>query len=414
MAGFLRVSVLFLFLLTSQAPRALAGNLLPSSDPCEKVKFSYEEQDSPFYDDGASRPEHDPSTVAPKTKGLTVAAKAAAAFLRLAKEPFTNPERFCRALMVPADQLYRDSTFESTVKNDPKFFDWLKMLSCRVMPSEANNFALINTGTEYAGDDRHESGFCAGYSSLVKKFTYLAFFKPETKPQTAPTDPRARKKWLKPYFRQIDSLLEGHAESIEGFSSIADFTVVPEIEDYLKKRAIHYWKKNALNWESLKSSIEPFKKDEKKSFLKTLEEKLDRGEKPKVYFNSVVGRTAWIHTVPVIKMSKCNNGSVRAYVWDVDMFAKDQMARPMYIEFKPDGKVVYPEWGTRNREANTVLTVGPKWKNTTIQTGETTDWVAQLQSVRFTPDDERETYQIAKSLNAYCAQHPLDCLKACP
>ena len=383
------------------------------ADPCEKVTFSYEEFKNPFYEDGNSKDSHDPSTVDPKTVGLTVTAKATAGFLRLVSEPFAHPEQFCNAVVTPVDRLYRDSTFESTAKNDPQFFDWLKMLSCRVVPSEANNFAAINTGNEYAGDAKHLSGYCAGFSSIVKKFTYLAFFKPSTPAQVAPKEPAARKKWLAAYYKQIDSILEGKAENIEGFSSISDFTVVPEIEDYIKKVAIHYWKKNALNWESLRSSLKPYRKDEDKGFLKTLEEKLARGEKPKVYFNSQVGRTAWIHTVPVLKMLKCGDGSVRAYVWDVDMFAKDQMTRPMYIEFKPDGKIIYPEWVTLNREENTELTVGPKWKKVVIQTGETTDVVASLQSVRFTPDDEKETYKIAKSLNAYCAQHPADCLNAC-
>ena len=191
-----KVSVLSGLLFLSSAPTGWTDPPTPT-DPCEKVTFSYQELDNPFYDDANSRYSHDPSTADPKTMGLTVTAKATAGFLRLVSEPFTRPEQFCHAMITPVDQLYRDSTFENTAKNDPKFFDWLKMLSCRVVPSDANNFAAINTGNEFAGDDKHLSGYCAGFSSIVKKFTYLAFFKPANPPQAAPTDPIARKKWCR-------------------------------------------------------------------------------------------------------------------------------------------------------------------------------------------------------------------------
>ena len=174
--------------------------------------------------------------------------------------------------------------------------------------------------------------------------------------------------------------------------------MVPEIQVDLKIRAVNLWADRATQLPAVKiarHSTQEMTAPQREAFLKELQERLGRGELPKLLFTSAISTTGplkmatWIHTVLPYDIKKQDDGSVRILVWDPDFYAEVQEKEPKYIEIRPGGQALYAEWYTADQ---------PYWSD-------------RLGQIQFAPDDKSEIVAMILSLKSFCKSHAALCAK---
>ncbi len=265
---------------------------------------------------------------------------------------------------------------------DQDLFQLFKIHQYRYEPKKEYGPATVNANHEYKGISDREFGFCWGYSTLARYFTTLAFFDPSLPKETN----------LDLYKEKIDEVLAGNATVIPGFANFREFSLVPELEFYLKLNAMELWKTRAVRPGSIgifKNATKEMKSDEVEDLLVDLEARLARNELPKILFSSlipshkVLGLNADIHAVLVYKVERLPNHAAKIYIWDINYYTETLVREPKFLEITPDHGILFAPW----YEPHATYAAGS----------------AIISRAEIAPENDAENIQMLNSLKEFCS-----------
>ncbi len=294
--------------------------------------------------------------------------------------------------------------FEKAIVEDPDLLKLYELHRDRYTPGHMRTEdgpAIVNSDYEYRNISDREFGYCWGFATFNRFFAQLAFFDDTVVPYGLPRyvwgGLEKNEVWFRYYEKKIDQILDGKAALIPGFKDFRSFTLIPEIEFYIKLKAMKLWSARAISLNMLKTfftSTKPLKDDEIGALLEDLKKRTERGELPKIMFTAknshkVFGGTADVHVVLATGVEINPDGSGKILLWDINFYAEDYLKSPKWIEVrKVPGKgreLHYAPWFEK--------------KETPKLTAEST----MLGQVRITPENRRENDEMITSLKRFCA-----------
>ena len=286
-------------------------------------------------------------------------------------------------------------SYEKLVSTDPEIFELFKIHQHRYQPLLEYGPTLVNSNYEYQGISDRRFGYCWGYSTMDRYFTVLAFFDKDISEDQHVPPYENKAAWLSFYKSKVDRVLRGKATLIPGFSNLREFTLVPEIELYMKLKAMNLWADRALRFSSIpifRNSTQPMNSVRRNALLVTLKAKLARGELPKILFTSsesatFLGGSTDVHSVLVTGVEENGDGSGKIKIWDINFYTETLVTDPKFIEIRSNGEMHYAPWHDPGQP-----TVG-----------------TQLGEVQLAPEDREETVQMLLSLRKFCEKNPLIC-----
>jgi hypothetical protein len=272
--------------------------------------------------------------------------------------------------------------YHHILEKHPDWFDVLKIHQDRYEPKLENGPALVNAAYEFQGISDKKFGYCWGFSTLLRNFLTLAFYDP--------TLPKLENN--QDYEKLIIEIGNGKATVIPGFSNLREFTMVPEIELSMKVNAMKLWRRMAIRTSSVGLYLRTTNEmefPEEIALVDKLEEKLKRGELPKIVFSSkvtasgVVKLSKYIHVVLVNEVIRMPDGGAKIKVWDVNFYAESLAQSPKYLEITPDGKIRYEPW----YEAGTDYAEDSRY----------------ISRIAISPENDRETARSIVQLRRFCS-----------
>lgn len=269
------------------------------------------------------------------------------------------------------------------LKKHADWFEVLKIHQDRYQPQAVNGPTLVNNSYEFKGISDKKFGYCWGFATLLRNFLTLAFYDSTLPPFKNITD-----------YEAIISNIENEKPTvIPGFANLREFSLVPEIELMLKIHVMKLWEKLSIRTSSVGLYLKTAKQmdfSDELALVKVLEEKLSRGEMPKIIFSSKVAASGlvklskYIHAVLVNGIVRLKNGGVRIQVWDVDFYAETLAKSPKYLEINPDGTIIYEPWF----QAGTPFESDSRF----------------VTRISLTPENDRETAKHIIQLRKFCGQ----------
>lgn len=261
--------------------------------------------------------------------------------------------------------------------------------------------ALVNSDYEFAGISDRTFGYCWGFSTMNRYFAFASFFDPALRAPDAyiPGGLAQNERWFRFYEDIIDDIMEGKPRVIPGFRNFSEFSAVPEIETYLKLKAMDAWALRAISTGSLKTfftSTTELDEAGIRELVRSLARKLNRGELPKILFTAADSRTSFggsldVHSVLVNGVHLSPDGTGRIDLWDINFYPGDMIREPKYIEIRRN-----PSTGRRE------LHYGVWFE----QKGDpvSTDRSSLLGKVRISPEDASEMGQLIENLREFCSK----------
>jgi hypothetical protein len=260
--------------------------------------------------------------------------------------------------------------------------------------------ALVNSDYEYTGISDRAFGYCWGLSTLNRYFAYAAFFDPELQAPDAyvPRGLRRNERWFRFYETIIDDIMNGKPRVIPGFANFSEFSAVPEIEMYLKLKAMDAWAVRAISTGSLGtffSSTSELDEAGLQALLRSLAVKLNRGELPKILMTAADSRTSFggsldVHSLLVNGIHLAKDGTGRIDVWDINFYFDDLIREPKFIEIRKNRK-------SGKRELH--YGVWSEDKGDPVATARS----SLLGKVRISPEDASEMGQLIHNLREFCS-----------
>lgn len=301
--------------------------------------------------------------------------------------------------------LLPSTTYEELIAKKPDLLELWKIHRSRYSPSQQrieDGPPAVNSDYEYFDISDREFGYCWGYASLNRFFAQVAFYDPAPPldaPRYIPHGLHKNEAWFRYYQKKIDRILTGHAEVIPGFTDFRSFASIPEIEFYLKLKAMKLWSTNAVSWGSLSTfftSTRPMNAQEIGDLINNLVRRLKRGELPKILFTAknskkIMGGSADVHVVLVTGIERTPGkpiGNWRIQLWDINYYAEDYLAEPKYLEIRATAngrEIHYEPWYEK------------------LATDQLTAESTQLGQVRLAAENSAEMKTMIRSLAVFCA-----------
>lgn len=236
------------------------------------------------------------------------------------------------------------------VRNQPEMFELLKSRAERYSPSAEHAPALVNADHEFEGICKRDGGLCYGFATLHRNFTILADYLPN---QSVPYS-RGSKAWFSLYRSIIDEIaLKGRWQQIPGFANFREFSLVPEIELYMKQKTMELWARQSMQAPGLGvllRAMKPMVRAEAHTIVNDLEARIARHEMPKIMFSSrvrfdpPVSIPRYLHVVLVYGVKRTPGGGARIQVWDVNFYGETMQSQPKELMVHADGSIEYPPW----------------------------------------------------------------------
>ena len=223
--------------------------------------------------------------------------------------------------------------FEKTHAADPENspFNIFKATSDRLKPSRKWSFAFYNSKSDMADVVRSEFGFCAGFSSALRKVNMLAIYdKKNTEQQVVPD--KGTPEWFAFYKTKLDDVMNNKMTIIPGFANTYEMSSNKEIAHYLKEIIVYQWQITNVN---LFQGLAGFLSVKKKSELKNLNavhqeltSRISYGYNPIVYLSKyndkLMSKDQWIHVLQVFEASQVQaDGSYTLRAWDINEKAQE-------------------------------------------------------------------------------------------
>ncbi len=199
-----------------------------------------------------------------------------------------------------------------------------------LLPSKANQMAIINSDEEFDSLTDRKIGVCWGVAGVLRKFLMLASFAPDEAYESRSF-----------YLKSIDQIVNGYPIRIPGFKNLEDFSSDPVLEKYIKHKMLELWKayeSDAVYFRNLNFSRHPHLAERTLAIAMKLTE---RGILPKVLVTGASKRNflvpAYKHLLLPYRSSEVEGHPIW-YVWDPDFYATSVRDFPTFI-IKAE-----PEW----------------------------------------------------------------------
>ena len=214
-------------------------------------------------------------------------------------------------------------------QNSP--FNIFNATSDRLKPSRKWSFAFYNSARDMADVVKSEFGFCAGFSSALRKVNMMAIYdKKNTEQQVVPD--RGTPEWFTYYKTKIDDMMNNKMTIIPGFANTYELSSNKEIAHYLKEVIVYQWQITNVNlFQGLAGFLSVKKKTEIKNLNavhQELSSRISYGYNPIVYLSKyndkLMSKDQWIHVLQVFEASEVQaNGSFTLKAWDINEKAQE-------------------------------------------------------------------------------------------
>jgi len=147
----------------------------------------------------------------------------------------------------------------------------------------------------------NQYGLCAGFTTTLKKFHYLAFFEPgKLSGYNRDSEPEL---WLEYYKKLIDKIMKNEAVVFPEFSSLFELSSTI-LGEYLNYHIAEQWVQTNLNLQGIISFLESSNMDKAElvKVLKNLQWYIDRHFQPSIYLGS--GGKNSSHVVRVVSIEE--------------------------------------------------------------------------------------------------------------
>ena len=214
-------------------------------------------------------------------------------------------------------------------QNSP--FNIFNATSDRLKPSRKWSFAFYNSSRDMADVVKSEFGFCAGFSSALRKVNMMAIYdKKNTEQQVVPD--HGTPEWFTYYKTKIDDMMNNKMTIIPGFANTYELSSNKEIAHYLKEVIVYQWQITNVNlFQGLAGFLSVKKKTEIKNLNavhQELSSRISYGYNPIVYLSKyndkLMSKDQWIHVLQVFEASEVQaNGSFTLKAWDINEKAQE-------------------------------------------------------------------------------------------
>ncbi len=172
----------------------------------------------------------------------------------------------------------------------------LKINQRNYVQNEKNSLSFLNESSDFKGVMTREYGFCWGHSSLTNQLRHLAFFDPENSFESISFDKNS-KEWKEYIKEALKDVFYSRPRVFPYLSSIRELSELFERD--LKELVIEKWGQNAVslsNYFKIYSNTKVYERDELRSMMSELSEKIARGETPEILF-AIWDTKKWLHVV---------------------------------------------------------------------------------------------------------------------
>lgn len=214
-------------------------------------------------------------------------------------------------------------------QNSP--FNMFKASSDRLKPSRDWSFPFYNSGRDMAEVVEAEFGFCAGFSTTLRKVNMMAVYDEENREQQNVPE-KGTPAWFAFYKAKIDSIMSNKMTIIPGFANTYEMSSNKEIAHYLKEVIVHQWQLTNVNlFQGLAGFLSVKKKPDLKDMQKVRKELASRisyGYNPIVYLSKyndkLMSKEQWIHVLQIFEAGPVQaDGSFTLRAWDINERAQD-------------------------------------------------------------------------------------------
>lgn len=218
---------------------------------------------------------------------------------------------------------------EADPQNSP--FNLFKATSDRLKPSREWSFPFYNSGRDMAEVVKAEFGFCAGFSTTLRKVNMMAVYDEENKEQQVVPE-KGTPEWFAFYKAKIDNMMNNKMTIIPGFANTYEMSSNEEIAHYLKEVIVHQWQLTNVNlFQGLAGFLSVKKKPDLKDMQKVRKELASRisyGYNPIVYLSKyndkLMSKEQWIHVLQIFEAGPVQeDGSFTLRAWDINDKAQD-------------------------------------------------------------------------------------------
>lgn len=301
---------------------------------------------------------------------------------------------------------------EKQHKADPENspFNIFNSHSDRLRPSREWSFPFYNSSADMADVVKAEFGFCAGFSTTLRKFNILAVYDPENIEQQEVPE-KGTDAWFEFYKAKMDDIMNNKMTIIPGFANTYQFSSNKQFALYIKQIIVHQWQLTNVNlFQGIAGFLSVKKKPSLKDMQKVRDELASRisyGYNPIVYLSKynddLTSKEQWIHVLQIYEAREvAADGSFSLLAWDINLKAESAIK---LITVDRTGKIVMSE--DYEVGENTVR-IGrysyPRNEQTLAEAKEIADNGNELNNILPLKWDELEIEQIIKANKDFCAE----------
>ncbi len=213
-------------------------------------------------------------------------------------------------------------------------FNIFNATSDRLKPSRDWSFPFYNSREDMAEVVQSEFGFCAGFSTALRKINMMALYDVDNiEGQKVPADGTAE--WFEFYKAKLDAIMAHKMTIIPGFANTYQMSSHPKLATYIKKIIVQQWNLTNVNlFQGLAGFLSVKKKTNLKYMQKVRNELASRityGYNPIVYLSKyndkLTSKEQWIHVLQIYEASPIKaDGSFTLRAWDINHKAQDAVA----------------------------------------------------------------------------------------
>ncbi len=289
-------------------------------------------------------------------------------------------------------------------------FNMFKATADRLKPTRDWSFPFYNSGRDMAEVVKAEFGFCAGFSTTLRKVNMMAIYDEENREQQIVPE-KGTPAWFAFYKAKIDSIMSGKMTIIPGFANTYEMSSNKEIAHYLKEVIVHQWQLTNVNlFQGLAGFLSVKKKPDLKDMQKVRNELASRisyGYNPIVYLSKyndkLMSKEQWIHVLQIFEASPVRaDGSFTLRAWDINERAQEAVK---LITVDATAKIVMSE---DYEVTETTVRVGgdtlPKSEDAMSYVKEIIENGNELNNILPLKWDELDIEQMVKQNREFCAQ----------
>lgn len=216
-------------------------------------------------------------------------------------------------------------------ENSP--FNLFNATSDRLKPSRDWSFSFYNNVPDMAEVVQAEFGFCAGFSTTLRKINMMALYdKENTEKQVVPA--KGTPAWFSFYKAKLDDIMNNKMTIIPGFANTYMLSSNKQLGLYIKQLIVHQWQVTNINlFQGLAGLLSVNKQPDLEDMQKvrdSLAQRIAYGYNPIVYLSkyndNVMSKEQWIHVLQIFEANEIQaDGSFTLRAWDINEKAEQSV-----------------------------------------------------------------------------------------